>query len=95
MTHSNTREDGFEQLIERALVGSTIEERTAQGIILTAEFADRQMPGDKFIGDCPKISRKTRLLMRAVYGRSLKQASLNASQSGVAAEICANASKEN
>ena len=58
MTHSNTREDGFEQLIERALVGSTIEERTAQGIILTAEFADRQMPGDKFYWGLPKDFKK-------------------------------------
>ena len=42
MTQTNTREAGFEQLIERALVGSTIEERRSQGIPLTAEFADRQ-----------------------------------------------------
>ena len=48
MTQANTRESGFEQLIERALVGSTIEERRNEGIPLTAEFADRQTPGDKF-----------------------------------------------
>lgn len=36
MTHTNTREAGFEQLIERALVGSTIEERRSQGIPMTA-----------------------------------------------------------
>lgn len=34
MTQANTRESGFEQLIERALVGSTIEDRLSQGISL-------------------------------------------------------------
>lgn len=48
MTQTNTRESGFEQLIERALVGSTIEDRLGQGITLAPEFADRQTPGDKF-----------------------------------------------
>ena len=48
MTQANTRESGFEQLIERALVGSTIEDRLSQGISLAPEFADRQTPGDKF-----------------------------------------------
>lgn len=48
MTQTNTRESGFEQLIERALVGSTIEDRLSQGITLAPEFADRQTPGDKF-----------------------------------------------
>lgn len=48
MTQTNTREDGFEQLIERALVGSTIEGRRKQGITLAAEFADSQQPGDYF-----------------------------------------------
>ncbi len=48
MTQTNTRESGFEQLIERALVGSTIEDRLSQGITLAPEFADRQTPGDNF-----------------------------------------------
>lgn len=48
MTQTNIRECGFEELIERALVGSTIEERQQQGITLDAEFADSQTPGDKF-----------------------------------------------
>lgn len=42
---TNTREDGFEQLMERVLIGSTIEECRRQGITLAAEFADRQQPG--------------------------------------------------
>ena len=44
MTQSNTREEGFERLIERALVGSTIEERALEGIELNASFADAQAP---------------------------------------------------
>ena len=55
---TNTREDGFEQLIERALVGSTIEERRNEGIPLTAEFADRQTPGDKFYWGRPDDFKK-------------------------------------
>ena len=43
--HTNTREDGFEQLIERVLIGSAIEEYRQQGITLAAEFADRQRLG--------------------------------------------------
>ncbi len=43
--HTNTREDGFEQLMERVLIGSAIEECRQQGITLAAEFADRQQPG--------------------------------------------------
>ena len=39
-TLTNTRESGFEQLIERALVGSTIEERKEQGINLTEADAE-------------------------------------------------------
>lgn len=58
MTHTNTREAGFEQLIERALVGSTIEERRSQGIPMTAEFADRQTPGDKFYWGLPNDFKK-------------------------------------
>lgn len=48
MTQTDTRESGFEQLIERALVGSTIEDRLSRGITLASEFADRQTPGDNF-----------------------------------------------
>lgn len=59
MTQSNTREDGFEQLIERALVGSTIEERKANGIELTATDADAQAPGaDAFYWGLPSDFRK-------------------------------------
>lgn len=58
MTHTNTREDGFEQLIERALVGSTIEERKQQGITLAPEFADRQTPGDRFYWGRPDDFKK-------------------------------------
>lgn len=43
--HTNTREDGFEQLIERVLIGPAIEEYRQQGITLAAEFADRQQLG--------------------------------------------------
>ncbi len=54
MTHSNTREEGFEQLIERALVGSTIEERRANGVEMTATAADAQTPGaDEFYWGLP------------------------------------------
>ncbi len=42
MSISNTKEQAFEALIEKALVGSTIEERKAQGI--TAEDVDSQQP---------------------------------------------------
>lgn len=51
--HTNTRESGFEQLIERALVGSTIEERKEQGINLTAADADAQTPGENFFWGLP------------------------------------------
>lgn len=53
MTQTNARESGFEQLIERALVGSTIEDRLRQGITLAPEFADRQTPGDNFYWGLP------------------------------------------
>lgn len=43
--HTNTREDGFEQLMKRVLIASAIEECRQQGITLAAEFADRQQPG--------------------------------------------------
>lgn len=42
---TNTREDGFEQLMERVLIASAIEECRQQGITFAAEFADRQQPG--------------------------------------------------
>ena len=43
MSHtSETKEQAFEALIEKALVGSTIEERKAQGI--TAKDVDAQQP---------------------------------------------------
>lgn len=58
MTQTNTREDGFEQLIERALVGSTIEKRLQQGITLAAEFANRQQPGDHFYWGRPEDFNK-------------------------------------
>ncbi|MDE6859940.1 MAG: DEAD/DEAH box helicase family protein [Duncaniella sp.] len=58
MTQTNIRENGFEQLIEHALVGSTIEERRLQGITLNAEFADRQTPGDKFYWGRPDDFKK-------------------------------------
>ncbi len=51
--HTNTRESGFEQLIERALVGSTIEERKANGINLTSADADAQTPGENFYWGLP------------------------------------------
>lgn len=54
MTRSNIREDGFEQLIERALVDTTIEERKNQGIELTPENADSQTPGENFYWGIPK-----------------------------------------
>lgn len=54
MTQTNTRESGFEQLIERALVGTTIEERSHQGISLAPEFADSQTPGDNFYWGRPE-----------------------------------------
>ena len=45
MSHtSNTKEQAFEALIEKALVGSTIEERKAQGI--TAKDVDAQQPSE-------------------------------------------------
>lgn len=52
--HTNTREIGFEQLIEKALVGSTVEERMLEGITKLPEFADAQTPGDKFYWGLPK-----------------------------------------
>lgn len=53
--HTNTREDGFEQLIERALVGTTIESRRAQGIELNAEAAAAQTPSaENFYWGLPK-----------------------------------------
>ncbi len=58
MTQTNTHEDGVEQLIERALVGSTIEERRQHGITLAAEFADRQQPGDYFYWGRPEDFNK-------------------------------------
>lgn len=58
MTQSNTREEGLEMLIERALVGSTIEDRLHQGITLSAEFADSQQPGDKFYWGRPEDFKK-------------------------------------
>lgn len=52
---TNTQENGFEQLIERALVGSTIESRRADGIELTPEFADAQTPAlGQFYWGLPK-----------------------------------------
>lgn len=57
--HTNTRESGFEQLIERALVGSTIEERKAQGIELTDDAAKAQQPSDDcFYWGLPKDFKK-------------------------------------
>ena len=53
--HTDTREDGFEQLIERALVGTTIESRRAQGIELNAEAAAAQTPSaENFYWGLPK-----------------------------------------
>ena len=52
---TNIREDGFEQLIERALVGSTIESRKADGLEMSAANADTQTPEvDKFYWGLPK-----------------------------------------
>lgn len=83
MTHSNTREDGFEMLIERALVGSTIEERKANGINLTAEFADSQQPGDKFYWGLPNDFKKN----EAIDSRRL-WSFLEATQRDLLAEWC-------
>lgn len=52
-THTNTRESGFEQLIESALVGSTVEERKEQGVNFTTADANAQTPGDKFYWGLP------------------------------------------
>lgn len=55
MTASNTSEQGFEQLIERALVGSTIESRKADGIELNAVNVEAQTPStDGFYWGLPK-----------------------------------------
>lgn len=55
MTASNTSEQGFEQLIERALVGSTIESRKANGIELNAANVEAQTPSaDSFYWGLPK-----------------------------------------
>lgn len=83
MTHSNTREDGFEMLIERALVGSTIEERKANGINLTAEFADSQQPNDKFYWGLPNDFKKN----EAIDSRRL-WSFLESSQRDLLAEWC-------
>lgn len=53
-TNTDTRETGLEKLIERALVGSTIEERRANCVELTATAADAQTPGaDEFYWGLP------------------------------------------
>lgn len=83
MTHSNTREDGFEMLIERTLVGSTIEERKANGINLTAEFADSQQPNDKFYWGLPNDFKKN----EAIDSRRL-WSFLESSQRDLLAEWC-------
>ncbi|WP_303030591.1 type I restriction endonuclease subunit R [uncultured Duncaniella sp.] len=57
--HTDTSENGFEKLIEKALVGSTIEERKALGIGMTEEAADAQQPEvDKFYWGLPKDFHK-------------------------------------
>lgn len=56
--HTNTREIGFEQLIEKALVGSTIEERKEQGILLQPQFADAQTPATNFYWGIPNDFNK-------------------------------------
>lgn len=57
--HTDTSETGFEKLIERALVGTTIEERKASGIELTNAAADAQQPqADKFYWGIPKDFHK-------------------------------------
>lgn len=45
--HTDTHEIGFEKLIERALVGSTKEEREDAGIGMTEAEADAQQPQDE------------------------------------------------
>lgn len=54
--HTNIREDGFEQLIEKALVGSTREERQRNGIEPNdSQAADAQTPsGSGFYWGIPK-----------------------------------------
>jgi type I restriction enzyme R subunit len=82
MSQSNTREDGFEQLIERALVGSTIEERRSQGIEVTAEAADAQTPeADHFYWGVPSDFKKR----EAVDERRL-WSFLNATQADILAQ---------
>ncbi len=66
---TNTREDGFEQLIERTLVGSTIEERAAQGIGVNAQAVDAQTPGaDHFYWGLPSdISKREAVDTRRLW----------------------------
>ncbi len=63
MSTTDTHESGFEKLIERALVGSTVEERKAQGIELTAANADAQHPEeDKFYWGIPSDFNKVQAI---------------------------------
>lgn len=74
-SHTNTQESGFEQLIERALVGSTVEERRNRGIALTAEYADRQPPSidgaDLFFGECGDDGRPRGIRMSGVMDKGM------------------------
>ena len=68
MTQSNTREEGFERLIERALVGSTIEERALEGIELNASFADAQAPTEnQFYWGIPSDFDKRKVAQRGTH----------------------------
>ena len=64
MSTSEINEEAFEALIEKALVGSTIEEREAQGI--TKADVDAQQPTEEqFTGVC----RATSSIRRARTGQ--------------------------
>ena len=67
MTTSKTNEQAFEWLIERALVGSTKEEREAAG-----QTASSLMP-NSIIGAYPRIWIRSGLWICAGSGRSSKQ----------------------
>ena len=84
--HTNTREDGFEQLIERALVGTTIESRRAQGIELNAEAAAAQTPSaENFYWGLPKDFLHREAVTSVGFGRSSPQPKPTCSTSGAVA----------
>ena len=62
MSTSDIKEEALEALIEKALVGSTIEEREARGI--TKADVDKQQPTEEQYGAC----RATSSIRRARTG---------------------------